>query len=337
VSRPVLHTDTPWEELHSADPLFAALCQQILPTYLHLCRWFGGKSGDILSVGIDERIYLQQGFRHFHCLVLEVFFRESFAHHYFLPLAISQDLPADIPESGKIVEVELPSGSYWLIDAIYDSGFHECLFQKLISGKPTESEQGRAQFQAFGDLPNPKPFVSRLLKAEQSNSTVVIHDRFFLKIFRRLFRDKNPDFEINEFLSSQEYFRNSPQLAGLMAWHTRAGYEISLGLMQHKVENQGDAWTWMLGELKNYFQKFPCLDLELDSLKVLDPMPVQDLPYPLLKQTGSGFFQHIEQLALRTAQMHIALARERRNRDFVPITYNSDFTVWLKNPSDLPV
>ncbi|NNC82845.1 MAG: hypothetical protein HKN79_04645 [Flavobacteriales bacterium] len=45
----------------------------------------------------------------------------------------------------------------------------------------------------------------------------------------------------------------------------------------------------------------------------------------------AGFFKHIQQLAKRTAQMHIHVSSDPWDRHFSKQSYNGDYSVWLKN------
>jgi predicted trehalose synthase len=44
-----------------------------------------------------------------------------------------------------------------------------------------------------------------------------------------------------------------------------------------------------------------------------------------------SIFAKIQKLALRTAEMHIALGSEFEDTAFTPTRFNGDYTVWLKN------
>jgi maltose alpha-D-glucosyltransferase/alpha-amylase len=137
---------------------------------------------------------------------------------------------------------------------------------------------------------------------------------------------------MNEFLSQQSQFKNSPKLAGLIWWEPRPGYDISLGLMQKKVANEGEAWSWMLQELEAFFKQAQNQPPPPEkAFSTLRPQSLKKLAPQLLENPGKAFFIKLQNLARRTAEMHIALARNRRDRAFAPVPYNSDFTVWLKN------
>jgi maltose alpha-D-glucosyltransferase/alpha-amylase len=319
-----------WAELQGDQSFWQKLADEVLPEHLYKCRWFGGKASVIQQVYLNENIGLEEGHHHFRLLLLEVFFRESYAHNYFLPLAICKE-EKELPEQAILGNISLAEGDYLLIDAVYDEAFHQALYHKLLKDEMLSEDSNRVFFRAALSLEDGDSFHSKLLAAEQSNSTLILKDRYFLKVFRRLFRDKNPDFEMNEFLAHQDHFKHFPKLAGLIWWEPNPGLNISLGLMQEKVDNEGEAWTWMLKEVEQYFAQNPDVPESTAKLPLIFPIKLKRLPNDLREFPGTHFFHRIQTLAKRTAEMHLALASEKRDRNFAPINYNGDFTVWLKN------
>lgn len=319
-----------WDNLNQDEKFWQVLADELLPKYLYQCRWFGGKASVIQKVYLNESVPLKVGENTFYLLLLEVFFQESYAHNYFLPLAISSP-NEELPEQALLGTLNLAQSNFQLLDAVFDPSFHQALYQKLVDQDLLKHEANRIFFRSNQNLDEQEVFSSKLLGAEQSNSTIILKDRYFLKIFRRLFRDKNPDFEMNEFLAQQQKFRHFPKLAGLIWWEPNPGLNISLGLMQEKVENEGEAWTWMLKEVQNYFDHTKGQMEPLEKRPLISPHKLKNLPKDLSANPGLGFFKRIQTLAKRTAEMHLALASEKRDRNFAPIDYNGDFTVWLKN------
>jgi len=323
-------SDKTWEEISDETNFKEFLCKERLEEYLNKSSWFGGKSSEILQVIINKSMPLNNGEDFYSLLILEVFFKQKSAHDYFLPLAVVP-IESDIPTSAKLAEVELDGSKFQLIDAIYDTGFHSAMFRLLQQNQILKVGDSKIFFKAVGDLGLIKAFKSELLNEEQSNSTIIINDFFYLKLFRRLFRDKNPDFELNEFLAQQNYFKNFPNLSGLIWWEPSPGFDISLGLMQEKLENEGDAWNWMLTAVETFFTEVDQEDMKPMPWGAIYPLKLRKLPSHLLENPGKAFFKDIETLAKRTAEMHIALANNKRDRNFVVSNYNSDFSVWLKN------
>jgi trehalose synthase-fused probable maltokinase len=101
-------------------------------------------------------------------------------------------------------------------------------------------------FWELSETPADPPSV-RPMGFEQSNSTIVLDDRYALKAFRRLEPGKNPELEMLRFLSAREY----GNIATLAGWYELRGDTLSttLGVAQAYVADGRDGWELALDEL----------------------------------------------------------------------------------------
>ena len=76
----------------------------------------------------------------------------------------------------------------------------------------------RELYGATDDIPEPK-----ILKAEQSNTSIMFGDRFIMKMFRKLEPGLNPDIEIGRFLTETAHFPHTPPLAGWIDYKAGRG------------------------------------------------------------------------------------------------------------------
>lgn len=88
---------------------------------------------------------------------------------------------------------------------------------------------------ALGDPPTVRP-----LRAEQSNSSVVIDDTVILKVFRHLEPGENPELEMLQFLAAHG-FDQAPALTG---WYSLHGdlIDATLGVAQEFLAGATDGW-----------------------------------------------------------------------------------------------
>jgi maltokinase len=88
---------------------------------------------------------------------------------------------------------------------------------------------------ALGDPPTVRP-----LRAEQSNSSVVIDDTVILKVFRHLEPGENPELEMLQFLAAHG-FDQAPALVG---WYSLHGdlIDATLGVAQEFLAGATDGW-----------------------------------------------------------------------------------------------
>lgn len=328
----------PWKDIFNKEnPQHKRLVEQLLPAYLRKMRWFAAKTSPIKRYGIEQHIELDlHGGGKAYILFLEVVFETSNSENYLLPVSLSP--AADDPLS-KICEVKDPSGKSlgFLIDAVYDEAFRYTLFELIASSKKIPLDSGSLRFskgkRMRGDI-LAEGVSSRVLKVEQSNTTVVYNDKYFLKIYRKLFRNNNPDLELTRFLSEKSNFPHSPFFAGSIEWVRADFYTVSLGLMQEKVENQGEAWNDTLNEIEGFFKRVLELDVtpeELPKLDLYKPIALEGVPPYYQKLVGEAMLEKVKKLAIRTAELHLALAADKSDRHFNPESFSSDYTVWLLN------
>ena len=143
----------------------------------------------------------------------------------------------------------------------------------------------------------------------------------------------NPDYEISRFLTERMSFEHSPAYTGSISIISSDG-NITLGLMQELVPNQGDAWKYMLEEVDHIFENLSAKKIaiaKLPDIELFKYLRLNDVPHEIIDWAGLSIFLKIKTLATRTAEMHIALGSDIHETAFTPLTYNGDYSVWLKN------
>jgi maltose alpha-D-glucosyltransferase/alpha-amylase len=169
---------------------------------------------------------------------------------------------------------------------------------------------------------------------EQSNTSIVYNNKYVLKFFRRIYADRNPDYEMSRFLSERKDFKNTPAYLGSIQIKDQDGTNITIGLMQEMVANEGDAWEYMLKELHKVFSNLENKHINISHLPKtndFENLGIRDVPPQIIDWAGLNVFLKIQTLAKRTAEMHIALGSEFEDTSFTPTHFNGDYTVWLKN------
>ncbi len=337
----VLNTDVEWKKIFNDKNLTTELLSGIIPKYLQTCRWFGGKASTIKKVMIEDSLVLSYKNTCAYLLLLEVLFEEGFVHQYLLPFGFKPKKKGkkEIEDKAIIAPIKIQDNAGWLVDALYLEDFRNYLFYQIINKKRNKFKQGKLTFDRGRILAkeakkNEITVSSEILKADQSNTSIIYNDKYFLKIFRRLFRDPNPDLEMVHFLSEKAKFKNTPRYAGSITWKKEGMYDISLGLMQEKIDNEGDAWNWLLKHIQSFFKKLEKREVKVKSIEkipLFKPLKINNLSKDLVDYIGEEVLIGVEKLAKRTAQMHICLSREMVSTKFNPVYYNGDYVVWLKN------
>ncbi len=342
---PELHTIASWETVLEGE-MRRKLENEILPKYLATCRWFGGKAKTVRNISITEIIPIAKDSDVTFMLILAVQYTEGAKDFYLLAVSFAPARKLEKPREeelfieehiGKqdheqisnqaaVIGEEFPQSIIAhlyvdknegiLYDAAYDSNFRESLLllmerKRRIKGLNGEliGLQGKTFRQILG--PGGLPQTSQVIKAEQSNTSVLYADRFYLKLFRNLKEGINPDQEIVQYLTEKVGFPHIPPFAGSLEYRQTGSEPIHIGLLQGFVQCQSDAWTYTLDTLDRYFEQVLSRANELREVPKLlapllsfDPTSVPHLQRELIE---GGYVEMAALLAKRTAEMHLAL------------------------------
>ncbi|MGA1225828.1 MAG: trehalose synthase [Tamlana sp.] len=328
---PTFKTTKSWEELLDSDDFVKVFLSDVLEDYIIKQRWYGGKASKLKYIELAEFFKIQQKGKIYYGLILEVNFIEAFYQHYFLPIAFVTD--ENFAKKDRILPIQIKDQKGFIIDALNLEAFRKLVFERIATAEPIEKT--KVQYHKSHLFENMVYESSRFMGLEQSNTSLVYNEKYVLKFFRRIFADKNPDYEMSRFLSEKKGFKNTPSYLGSINLVDSENTNITIGLMQEMIPNEeGDAWEYMLKELHKVFSNLEYKNISVDTLpntELYQRLTSQNIPPQIIDWAGLNLFLQVETLAKRTAEMHIALGSEFEETAFTPAHYNGDYTVWLKN------
>jgi maltose alpha-D-glucosyltransferase/alpha-amylase len=163
--------------------------------------------------------------------------------------------------------------------------------------------------------------VSTVLKAEQSNTSVIYGDRLILKLFRRPDEGVNPELEIGRFLAERVMPVHTPALAGFIEYRRRGRHPLTVAILQSLEDNQGDAWQYSLDRLEAFFERALTTPTEqeeptLPAGSLLD-IALGETPETVASIIGP-YLESARTLGHRTAELHMALASSPDDPHFPP-------------------
>jgi maltokinase len=137
---------------------------------------------------------------------------------------------------------------------------------------------------------------ARLVPGEQSNTSVVIDERLFLKVFRRLHAGPNPEVEVTRELFERAFLHVVEPVA---EW--RRG-DTDLAVLQGYLGGGVDGWAMALTSLRDLFavQETQPIPIISDA----DPAPERVDP----SAAGGDFSGEAERLGDMTAELHVTMA-----------------------------
>lgn len=318
-----------WENAFENEDFVKVFSSEILEEYIVKKRWYGGKASTLKYIEITDYFTLKSATNYYYGVLVEVNFKEAFFQHYFMPLAFMSKENLDTKTIIASVKINHTQG--YLVDALHQEDFRKLLFNNILNAKPKRDDT--LIFHRGSILEHEKYENSHFMGLEQSNTSIVFNKKHVLKIFRRIYPAVNPDYEISRFLTEKMHFANSPAYSGSINLKGTEGM-ITLGLMQELVENEGDAWNFTLDRMDVIFQNLTKKKIDIKKLPdtpIFKRLKMDDIPDSIIDWTGTAIFKSTQKMALRTAEMHIALGSDMQDTAFTPSSYNGDYSVWLKN------
>ena len=234
-----------WEELLEDKNFIKVFLSEVLEDYIIKQRWYGGKASKLKYIELSEYFRIQQKGEVYFGLLLEIDFVEAFYQHYFLPIAFVTD--ENFAPDDRIMPIRMNGQEGFIIDAINLEAFRKLVFERILNAVP--NDKTKVQYHKSDSFKDVVYESSKYMGLEQSNTSIIYNDKYVLKFFRRIFADKNPDYEMSRFLSEKKNFKNTPNYQGSINLIDIDNVNITIALMQELVPNDGDAWDYMLNEI----------------------------------------------------------------------------------------
>ena len=306
-----LTTTTIWPDLANDRTFRTALANVLLP-YMNTCRWFAGKARPQTGCSVktmhkmpladDDVSYL---------LIVEATYSDGIPENYLLPLSFltpSNAALADIPDKGRIAEAVIDGQAGQLVDGIYDERFRAALFHRIYESETLPQTDGQLSFRRGKGLEDGDgALASRVLPVDSSNSAMTFGEKYFLKLYRKLFQETNPEVEMVAFLTDESSFSHIPAFGGSVVWQQPDNTIITLGMVQRMVPNDKDSWMQTGDYLNDFLYAVPNRMFAIRE----------------------DVFDKVELLGQRTGEMHAALYKPGADADFAPEEFTDEYRSFL--------
>jgi maltose alpha-D-glucosyltransferase/alpha-amylase len=264
--------------------------------------------------------------------IIEVDYVQRLPEFYFLPMCfVSSDNIFDKVEyiaQSVISRAEFQGKAGFIMDSSYHSTFRDFLFTSMDRKTRIKDDGGVLEFNSsvYTKL-NAEKVESKVLKADQSNTAIIYNDQFFFKFYRKIENEINPDLEIVRFLSENTSFRNAPKYAGSIEYKDTNGKTTVFGLLQEKIENQGDSWVMTIDSVGRFYERVMAKAKreKLPKLINKDAIKFEESPEIIQEFIGRGFYERVVRLGQRTAEMHLALASDSVTPAFAPEYFTANY------------
>jgi maltose alpha-D-glucosyltransferase/alpha-amylase len=227
----------------------------------------------------------------------------------------------------------MKDGGGVLYDALSNPSFCRLLLESILQSRRIDSEQ---QGTLIASLTQPYRTISvatetimdaKVVRGEQSNTSVIFGDKLILKLFRRIDQGINPDLEICRFLTEKTSFTQIAPVVGSIEYSKKRSDPVTLAMLQEFVPNEGDAWEYTLDVLQNYLEEIlsaqhePAYAEQPIGLSLLN-LAEEEIP-PMVAEVIGPYIESARVLGKRTAEMHVALCSDWSDPNFAPERFTS--------------
>jgi maltose alpha-D-glucosyltransferase/alpha-amylase len=322
ITIPKIYLEKNWKMVLK-DPYKRQLEKEIFPYFLKKTRWFERKTATIQQVKVILCVDLGES----QLCFLEIHYLETTdIDTYLLPIAFIPKSEPDqilmnIPHS-IIASIKIGDREGYLYDGIYSNQLRQALLDFILKRKkmkffPYELIAFQGENLKNKSLKFSNQLSSEVLKGEQTNSSILFEDKFFLKLYRKLEEGINPEVEVQKFISEQAKFKYSPKFEGKIEWLRPHKESSSIAILESVVANEGTGWDFTLDLLASYYERLLTLkDIDIQNLPKSDSLATLQ-PY-LEELIGGRYLEAARLLGERTAEMHLALSSRPEDPAFRP-------------------
>jgi maltose alpha-D-glucosyltransferase / alpha-amylase len=301
----------PWR-IAMAQKTLAQFETQMLPPFLARQRWFDQGSGAPARVRLAEHGVLTQGGREWLLAWLETPVDGPGGPapaHWFTPLALGWEEDEEamrLLAPAALARVREQARVGVMADALADPAFCRAVVLAVGAGRELRCGTGLLRFQPTAQF---EAIAAEVLQGEvplqalpQGHNTIVrIGEDLVLKVLRRVHEGEHPELEIGRFLRGAPGEQHAVPLAGCLQHVAADGSVSTVALLRAHVMNQGTTWGLAIDQASKQLDRGSAGGASDEEAALAEV-----------------FAAEARGLALRTADMHAALARRTGDPAFEP-------------------
>ncbi len=175
---------------------------------------------------------------------------------YLVPLSLTDRA---VDEAVVVARLKTATGELSLVDAPHCPVFREALLKYLVDGRRFTTDGTQLRFVKYAPIDIDAATPSRVVDAEQTNTSVIYGEALILKLFRKLTAGENPDIEIGSYLTRRGA-SFVPALLGSAILDGDRG-PTALLMAQRLVPDARDLWDYVMSRVPELRDgKEPCVD-----------------------------------------------------------------------------
>jgi maltose alpha-D-glucosyltransferase/alpha-amylase len=301
----------------------------MMPGFLRRRRWYLGLSRTVRLIGVLDIVKLPESSAYL--LFMQIQYNQGEPDTYTLPLSVARgDKAEDVSHRFHdfiLARLQHPDGSTGVLySALRDPEFGISLLNAIAKRRRAKANTGElaaAHTPAFreiwgSDRPQLEPSP---VHGDHNHSALTFGDRFFLKLFRKIEAGRNPELEVEQFLSGQLKFPSVPRLAGWIEYRAEGKEPSVLGILENRVQFEATGWQYTMDNLSLFFERALARREDADPLQITEAFPLSlrvETPPAAAGELLGDYLEMVKLLGRRTAEMHMALASRPDDPVFAP-------------------
>jgi maltose alpha-D-glucosyltransferase/alpha-amylase len=294
--------------------------EQLLRDYVVRQRWYRSKSRVIRELSIFDAIPIDVPGADSMIAVIEIDYPEGEAENYVLPLIRVSKERADQLGAIAICELRHADDNRFVIDASHAPEFAAELLDLVLSRRRFATAHGTVvatALPALREIVAQTPPAPRLLRVEQTNTSIAFDGKLIMKLYRRIEEGRGLDLEVGRFLTKHG-FPHAPRVVGAIEYEVEKQVS-TLAVLHSFTANEGDAWQFTIDTLGTFYERAAARGgrpaVEPVSTATLLQNAAQEPPQIARELVGS-YLEDARLLGLRTAELHNVLSSDPDDPDF---------------------
>ena len=286
--------------------------EDTLAQWLPTQRWFAGRDELVGGLTVTADTRLVSGDPELRHLIVSLPARRDVARYQIL-LGLRTRLPASLSHAA----IGPGPGGRTAYDALHDPELSGVLIDGIAAGRAV----GPLQFATEPGAPVSSWPGSRVLTAEQSNTSVVFGEAAILKVLRRIFPGENPDLEVAGALARLGSKRIAVPYGRIQT--ELNGEPVLLAVLSQYLAHATDGWSLAAANLRRLYARHGAYEREYLTV----PLPAAGEPpgagaRPAAARApgepGPHFAAEAHLLGRATAELHADMATAFGTRQIEP-------------------
>ncbi len=305
-----------WKSMNTA---LQMTIKQLLKEFILNIKWFRGNVKKLQGIDIIDIFPIQNRKTISHLFLVQMDLIEAEKDMFLMPLSIATnnhmtEIKNRHPES-IIATLQFNGEDAILYDGIQNENLVQELFEIIrrkskVKGRYGELEGSSGtrlrKFDLEDDLLKPN-----IVAYKPSNTSIILGDKFFFKIYRSPQEGENPDIELVKNLTRHSGFDNITPYVGRMDYKRNGFEDTSIGMLVDLIPNVGSAWEMAQIAIESFFDKVLSENKQTIKSNAVKESEMEEL-------IGPFFLEMTYLLGQRTAQMHHAMTEVTQVKGFEP-------------------